>query len=165
MSKTSPCRKSRRKTSKRPTPPPGLEPSPALSGAVPAYLSAAHNAPLFGAADLKIGTMSAAEFWRETLPFRWIRLPSAKEREPWTGLSRAKLNSLILATPANRYRPPVVSVSLRVGRGRRATRLISLHSLFRYIHSLVLPPISVKKHSGRGRSRKASRKTNFRRKA
>ena len=66
----------------------------------------------------------------------FVRLPKPGTLCPWTGLSRSKLNELILPSPLNGYRPPVRSVSLR-NRGQiRAVRLISFDSLLTYLRSL-----------------------------
>jgi|GEM_PF-913693 len=66
----------------------------------------------------------------------FIRLPRPRTLCPWTGLSRSKLNELILPSPLNGFRPPVRSVSLR-NRGQiRAVRLICFDSLMAYLRSL-----------------------------
>lgn len=66
----------------------------------------------------------------------FIRLPKPRTLCPWTGLSRSKLNELILPSPLNGHRPPVRSVSLR-NRGQiRAVRLINFDSLMAYLRSL-----------------------------
>lgn len=66
----------------------------------------------------------------------FIRLPKPRTLCPWTGLSRSKLNELILPSPLNGHRPPVRSVSLR-NRGQiRAVRLINFDSLMDYLRSL-----------------------------
>jgi DNA-binding transcriptional LysR family regulator len=49
------------------------------------------------------------------------------------------------------FRPPVISSSLRMGRGRRATRLISLYSLFQYIQSQASPLIPIRPRRRRRR--------------
>ncbi len=66
----------------------------------------------------------------------FVRLPKPGTLCPWTGLSRSKLNELILPSPLNGHRPPVRSVSLR-NRGQiRAVRLICFDSLMAYLRSL-----------------------------
>ena len=65
----------------------------------------------------------------------WIRLPPAGQREPNSGLSRAKLNQLILPTAGNPH-PPVRSVSVRLPHQSRGVRLIHLPSLLEYLQSL-----------------------------
>lgn len=42
-----------------------------------------------------------------------IRLPKVGQTCPWTGLSRAKLNELILPTELNKFTPPVVSYVIK----------------------------------------------------
>jgi len=53
---------------------------------------------------------------------------------PWTGLSRSKLNELILPNPANGFRPPVKSVSLAPLGKTKGVRLIYLESLLDCLH-------------------------------
>lgn len=59
----------------------------------------------------------------------FIRLPRAGSRCPWTSLSRASLNTLVLGTDA-----PVKSVVLRQRGANRGVRLISLESLLQHLH-------------------------------
>ena len=63
----------------------------------------------------------------------FIRLPKAGSHCVWTGLSRSKLNQLILPCDANGYSPPVKSVSLRPRGALKGTRLILLESLLDYL--------------------------------
>ena len=63
----------------------------------------------------------------------FIRLPQHGPC-PWTGLSRAKLNELILPCPVNNFRPPVRSVSLAPPGKTKGVRLIYLASLLDYLH-------------------------------
>lgn len=65
----------------------------------------------------------------------FIRLPKSGVKCQYTGLSRSKLNSLILPSPANLYRPAVKSVSIRQRGATRGTRLIIFDSLVAYLHS------------------------------
>lgn len=66
----------------------------------------------------------------------FIRLPKSGSLCPWTGLSRSKLNELVLPSPLNRFRPPVRSVSLR-NRGQvKAVRLVAFDSLMGYLRRL-----------------------------
>lgn len=66
----------------------------------------------------------------------YIRLPKAGSLCPWTGLSRSKLNELILPSPLNGFQPQVRSSSLR-NRGQiKAVRLISFDSLMSYLRGL-----------------------------
>jgi site-specific DNA recombinase len=63
----------------------------------------------------------------------YVRLPKSGERCKYSGLTRSKLNDLILPTERNNYRPPVESKSLR-GRGaKRGIRLILLESLLAHV--------------------------------
>lgn len=63
----------------------------------------------------------------------YIRLPRPGQYCSWTGLSRSKMNQLILPTDANGHKSPVASASLNQEGTRRGTRLISLESLLTYI--------------------------------
>jgi hypothetical protein len=70
------------------------------------------------------------------LPVRpeFIRLPKSGLC-PWTGLSRAKLNELILPTATNGKKPPVKSVCLRKPGAIKGARLIHLQSLLAYLRA------------------------------
>ena len=63
----------------------------------------------------------------------WIRLPKSGTLCAWTGLSRAKLNELILPNSANDFKPPVRSICLRKRGATRGTRLILRESLMNYL--------------------------------
>ncbi len=77
----------------------------------------------------------------------FIRLPKPGTLCRWTGLSRSKLNELILPSPLNSFKPPVRSLSLR-NRGQiKAVRLIVLESLLGYLRGL-LEQQSTEAHSG-----------------
>lgn len=65
----------------------------------------------------------------------YIRLPKPGELCPYTGLSRAKMNELILPSERNNFRPPVASKSLRQPGQQRGVRLILLESLMSYLHT------------------------------
>ena len=67
----------------------------------------------------------------------YIRLPKPGERCTITGLSRAKLNELILPNERNNYRPPVASKSLRQKGALRGIRLVLLESLKTYLSGSV----------------------------
>lgn len=85
------------------------------------------GSPATGAAVVPTASPARPEF---------VRLPKPGTLCPWTGLSRSKLNELILPSPLNGYRPPVRSLSLR-NRGQiRAVRLICFDSLMAYLRSL-----------------------------
>ena len=67
----------------------------------------------------------------------FIRLPKPGTLCRWTGLSRSKLNELILPSPLNSFKPPVRSLSFR-NRGQiKAVRLIVLDSLLGYLRGLL----------------------------
>jgi hypothetical protein len=77
----------------------------------------------------------------------FIRLPKPGTLCRWTGLSRSKLNELILPSPLNSFKPPVKSLSLR-NRGQvKAVRLIVLDSLLGYLRGL-LEQQSTEAHGG-----------------
>ena len=67
----------------------------------------------------------------------FIRLPKPGTLCRWTGLSRSKLNELILPSPLNSFKPPVRSLSLRNRGQLKAVRLIVLDSLLGYLRSLL----------------------------
>ena len=64
----------------------------------------------------------------------FIRLPKGGTRCPHTGLSRSKLNQLVLPCKENDYKPPVESKVLRSRGTIRGTRLIVFDSLMNYLH-------------------------------
>lgn len=66
----------------------------------------------------------------------YIRLPKQGELCPRTGLSRAKLNDLILESPRNNNHPPVKSFSLGEDKKNRGTRLIIWASLKKYLREM-----------------------------
>ncbi len=68
-----------------------------------------------------------------TMP-EFIRLPKPGHLCSWTGLSRSKLNELILPCPFNAHKPPVRSVCLRRQGAVKGTRLIDLASLLAYLN-------------------------------
>jgi len=63
----------------------------------------------------------------------FIRLP-INGPCPWTGLTRAKLNELILPSRTNNFKPPVRSVSLAPPGKTKGVRLIYLESLLDFLH-------------------------------
>jgi hypothetical protein len=63
----------------------------------------------------------------------YVRLPKPGEKCPITGLSRAKLNELILPNKRNNFSPPVASKSLRKKGSTRGIRLVLLESLMSYL--------------------------------
>ena len=67
----------------------------------------------------------------------FIRLPRPGTRCSWTGLSRSKLNELVLPCEANGNNPPVSSVCLRKRGAGKGARLICLSSLLGYLRSRI----------------------------
>ncbi len=65
----------------------------------------------------------------------WIRLPKSGHLCAWTGLTRSKLNELVLNCPANGNKPPVKSICLRKRGAQKGVRLIHLKSLLDYLES------------------------------
>jgi hypothetical protein len=65
----------------------------------------------------------------------FVRLPKPGMLCPFTGLSRAKLNELVLPTPANGHKPPVKSKVLRQRGATTGIRLIVFDSLIAYLHA------------------------------
>lgn len=63
----------------------------------------------------------------------YIRLPASGSRCKYTGLSRSKLNELVLPNKRNSYKPPVQSLSIKLPGRLRGTRLIIWPSLKRYL--------------------------------
>ena len=66
-------------------------------------------------------------------PREFLRLPKPGRLCEVTGLSRAKLNELILPCKANNFRPPVKSFALRQRGATRGVRLIVYQSLMDYL--------------------------------
>ena len=64
---------------------------------------------------------------------QYIRLPKPGEKCAITGLSRAKLNELILPNERNHFSPPVASRSVRKPGSTRGVRLVLLESLLTYL--------------------------------
>ena len=86
-------------------------------------------------ADYTSGPPAAAANVAEPTHSEWIRLPKPGTLCAWTGLSRAKLNELILPNSANNFKPPVRSISLRKRGATRGTRLILRESLMDYLRN------------------------------
>ncbi|HWB06079.1 MAG TPA: recombinase family protein [Verrucomicrobiales bacterium] len=63
----------------------------------------------------------------------YVRLPKPGQKCPHTGLSRAKLNELILPNERNNFSPPVASKSLRQKGAQRGIRLVLLESLMAHL--------------------------------
>jgi hypothetical protein len=72
----------------------------------------------------------------------FIRLPKARERDPYFGLSRSYLNELVLACKANNFRPLVRSAVLRRRGAKSGVRLVHLQSLRDFVtrHEVVFEP-------------------------
>jgi hypothetical protein len=67
----------------------------------------------------------------------FLRLPKAGTLCPNTGLSRSKMNELVLPSELNNFKPPVKSISLR-NRGQvKAVRLVVYDSLMTYLRSFL----------------------------
>ena len=67
----------------------------------------------------------------------FIRLPKTGTRDPLTSNSRSTLNSMILPTKANGFRPPVKSIVLKSHKhAARGVRMIVVSSLLAYLHGL-----------------------------
>jgi len=75
------------------------------------------------------------------LPFRYtpefIRLPKSPALCPHCGLTRSKMNELVLPCAANNFRPPVKSISLRKRGQTKAVRLVVYDSLMAYLRSFL----------------------------
>jgi len=65
----------------------------------------------------------------------FVRLPRPGTLCVWTGLSRSKLNELILPMPLNNFRPLVKSIVLRNKGRQRGVRLIVFEDLIRFLHA------------------------------
>ncbi len=63
----------------------------------------------------------------------YVRLPKPGTQCPYSGLSRAKLNELILPNERNGFDPPVASKSIRQKGAQRGIRLVLLESLMAYL--------------------------------
>jgi hypothetical protein len=64
----------------------------------------------------------------------FLRLPRTGTLCPFTGLTRSKLNELVLPCPQNDHKPPVKSVCLRQRGAVKGIRLIVFKSLMDYLH-------------------------------
>ena len=87
---------------------------------------------------------------REFSP-EFLRLPRPGSQCPWTGLSRSKLNELILPMELNNFRPPVKSIVLRNKGQQRGVRLIVYRSLMDFLHGQV--DACSTRDEGKGRNR------------
>ena len=79
----------------------------------------------------------------ETVPVNikpeFVRLPKVGTLCPHTGLTRAKMNELVLPCEANQFKPPVHSVSLRRPGQLKGVRLVDYASLIAYLRSFAIP--------------------------
>jgi hypothetical protein len=66
-----------------------------------------------------------------------IRLPKPGKLCPYTGMTRGRLNALVLPSKDNNYKPPVKSFSLREKGHQRGVRLIDYQSLIGHIRKFV----------------------------
>jgi hypothetical protein len=71
-----------------------------------------------------------------TVEPEFIRLPKSGARCLYTGLSRSKMNQLVLPCKENDFKPPVESKVLRNRGTIRGTRLIVFDSLMNYLNGL-----------------------------
>ncbi len=67
----------------------------------------------------------------------FLRLPPSGSPCPHSGLTRTKLNQLVLPNDLNGHRPPVRSISLRPKGAKKGVRLISYDSLMSYLRDLM----------------------------
>ena len=71
-----------------------------------------------------------------TVKPEFVRLPKGGTKCPYTGLSRSKLNQLVLPCKENGFKPPVESKVLRNKGSILGTRLIVFDSLINYLRSI-----------------------------
>jgi hypothetical protein len=71
-----------------------------------------------------------------TVKPEFIRLPKSGTRCPHTGLSRSKMNQLVLPCKENDFKPPVESKCDRKRGTIRGTRFIVFDSLIGYLNGL-----------------------------
>jgi len=92
--------------------------------------STANDAGQLTASPVAVPAVTA----KPVLP-EWTRLPKTGTLDAWTGLTRSKLNELVLPCPANEYKPPVRSICLRQRGKVKGVRLIHLRSLLDYLNA------------------------------
>ena len=90
--------------------------------------------------NMNATTVAPAATQPQPITPEFIRLPKPGTLCPWTGLSRSKLNELVLPSPVNDFKPPVRSVSLRNRGQLKAVRLIVFDSLLGYLRSFLVEP-------------------------
>src|SRR5215470_13391340 len=91
--------------------------------------------PASAAGNFSCGPPSAATAANVATPIlpEFIRLPRPGMLCNWTGLSRSKLNELILPCKPNEFKAPVRIVCLRRKGAAKGARLIHLQSLLKYL--------------------------------
>jgi hypothetical protein len=89
----------------------------------------------FSAAELKTVIARAEDLDTKGSQPEWIRLPAAKKKCPYSGLSRSLLTTLSVPCQENGFAPPVRSVCLRRRHAIRGARIIHLPSLLSYLNS------------------------------
>ena len=92
-----------------------------------------HTAAVSGQTTVDPVTMPPASGIIQRDP-EFIRLPKTGTLCPYSGLTRSKLNELVLACPANDHKPQVKSVCLRQRGAVKGVRLIVYRSLMDYLH-------------------------------
>jgi hypothetical protein len=92
-----------------------------------------HNSPDVGG-SASVSPAVGANFPAGPIVPEFIRLPKAGSLCAWTGLSRGKLNDLILAR--DEKKPAVESFSLKQRGQAKGTRLIVLKSLMTYLNRI-----------------------------
>ncbi len=87
---------------------------------------------------MSVYSTTSTEGFRGKIPIKpeFIRLPKSGTRCLHTGLSRSKLNQLVLPCKENDFKPPVESKVLRSRGTIRGTRLIVFDSLINYLRQL-----------------------------
>lgn len=87
------------------------------------------------AAAMTIAPINASSFFLHRPEF--IRLPKSPALCPFSGLTRSKMNELVLPCAANDFRPPVKSISLRKRGQTKAVRLVVYDSLMSHLRSFL----------------------------
>ncbi len=67
----------------------------------------------------------------------WARVPRAGERDPICGFGKTKICELILPSPANGFRPPVKSISVKRRGATRGVRLWHVPSMLEFLANLL----------------------------
>jgi hypothetical protein len=87
---------------------------------------------------MSVYSTTSTEGFSGKIPIKpeFIRLPKSGTRCPHTGLSRSKMNQLVLPCKENDFKPPVESKSDRKRGTIRGTRYIVFDSLIGYLNGL-----------------------------